>query len=29
MTKRQWRELEDWIEQLIDDEINNSFWYVL
>lgn len=29
MTKRQWRELESWIEEQIDILINESIWYVL
>lgn len=29
MTKRQWRELEPWIEEQIDILIEDSIWYVL
>ena len=29
MTKRQWREVESWIEEQIDILINESIWYNL
>lgn len=29
MTKRDWREISDWVEDLINEEIDNCLWYIL
>lgn len=28
MTKQQWRDVEDFVEQTINDEIDDSVWYI-